>query len=49
VQWQEFKLPMAAGAHRWSVELVRPDGLTLRLAPDAPPALVAALWQLPSC
>lgn len=49
LQWQELKLPMVSGASGWAAELVRPDGLTLRLAHDAPPAWVVALWRLPSC
>jgi hypothetical protein len=47
--WQELKLPTVAGASRWAAELVRPDGLTLRVTPDVPTEWVAALWQLPSC
>lgn len=45
--WQELPVPMAGGACRWAAELVRPDGLTLRLAPDSPAELVNRLWQLP--
>jgi len=47
--WQELKLPSAPAAARWAAELVRPDGLILRVAHDAPAALVAALWRVPAC
>ena len=47
--WQEFKLPAAPGAARWAVELVRPDGLILRVADDAPVELIAGLLRVPPC
>lgn len=47
--WQELKLPPSSGAARWAVELVRPDGLTLRVAHDAPAELVAGLLGVPPC
>jgi hypothetical protein len=47
--WQELKLPAPPGAPRWAVELVRPDGLTLRVAPEAPTSLVAELLRVGPC
>ncbi len=47
--WQELKLPAALAPARWAVELVRPDGLTCRVAHDAPAELVAGLLRLPPC
>jgi hypothetical protein len=47
--WQELKLPTATNPGRWAVELVRPDGLTLRIAHDAPAELIAGLLLVPPC
>ena len=47
--WQEQKLPASLGAMRWAAEVVRPDGLTVRLAHDAPAALLAELLRARSC
>ena len=43
--WHEVTLPAAAGPRRWAAELVRPDGLLLRLASEASPAWVGALLR----
>ncbi len=47
--WQEVKLPAASSAPRWAIELVRSDGLTVRLTPEAPAALVAKLARVLGC
>ena len=47
--WQELKLPASLGTMRWAAEVVRPDGLTVRLAHDAPAALLAELLRARSC
>ena len=47
--WQELKLPASTTPARWAAELVRPDGLTLRVAHDAPAELVAGLLHVPPC
>jgi hypothetical protein len=47
--WQELKVPISTGAGHWVAELVRPDGVTLRVAPDAPAALIASLWRVSTC
>jgi len=47
--WQELKLDRLPGATRWAAEVVRPDGLTVRLAHDTPTALLAELLRARSC
>ncbi len=47
--WQELKMPTAVGGPRWVVELVRPDGLTVRLTPEAPVELVSELLRVRAC
>jgi hypothetical protein len=47
--WQELKLPASLGTMRWAAEVVRPDGLTVRLAHDAPAALLEELLRARSC
>jgi hypothetical protein len=47
--WQEVKLATMPGATRWAVEVVRPDGLVVRLAPDAPAALLEELLRPRPC
>ena len=42
----ELKLPSLAVAPRWVAELVRPNGRTLRLAPEAPAGLVGQLLRV---
>lgn len=39
----ELKLPPVSGACRWAAEVVKPNGLTVRLAPDAPISLIQQL------
>ena len=39
----EVPLAQALGTTRWAAEMVRPDGWTVRVAQDAPAALVAQL------
>jgi transposase-like protein len=48
-QWQELKLSSSPGTPRWAVELVRSDGLTVRLTTEAPPALVVKLLRVRGC
>lgn len=47
--WQELKLPVGLGPIRWAAEVVRPDGWTLRVAPEASPAWVGELLRASSC
>ena len=47
--WQELKLPAPPWPTCWAAELVRPDGLVLRLPPAAPPEWVAQLLRTGSC
>jgi transposase len=47
--WQELKLPATPTSARWAVERVRPDGTILRVAHDAPVALVAEFRRGPAC
>ncbi len=47
--WQELKLPASPWSTGWAAELVRPDGLVLRLTPSAPPEWVAQLLRIGSC
>jgi transposase-like protein len=41
----EVPLGQVLGTSRWVAEVVRPDGWTVRLAPDAPAALVEQLLR----
>lgn len=47
--WHEVRLPAAAGPVRWAAELVRPDGVVLRVASEASPAWVGALLRAGPC
>ena len=47
--WQELKLDGLAGATRWAAEVVRPDGLVVRVARDTPVALLEELLRARSC
>jgi transposase-like protein len=47
--WQELKLDGLPSATRWAAEVVRADGLVVRVAPDAPAALLAELLTARSC
>ena len=47
--WQELKLDGLAGATRWAAEVVRPDGLVVRVAHDAPAALLEELLRARPC
>jgi transposase-like protein len=47
--WQELKLDGLAGAARWAAEVVRPDGLVVRVAHDAPPAWLEELLRSRPC
>jgi hypothetical protein len=47
--WQELKLDGLAGATRWAAEVVKPDGLIVRVAPDAPAALLEELLRVRPC
>ena len=45
VPFAELPLAQVLGASRWTAEVVRPDGWTVRLASDAPAALVEQLLR----
>jgi len=45
VPFAEVPLTQVLGAARWAAEIVRPDGRTVRLAHDAPSALVEQLLR----
>ena len=47
--WQELKLDGLPGAARWAAEVVRPDGLVVRVAHDTPVALLEALLRAHTC
>jgi hypothetical protein len=47
--WQELKLNGVSGAARWVAEVVRPDGLVVRVAQDTPGALLAELLRARPC
>jgi hypothetical protein len=47
--WHEVQLTTAGGPRRWAAEVVRPDGWTLRVAPEASPAWVGELLRASSC
>ena len=47
--WQELKLDGLPGATRWAAEVVRPDGLVVRVAHDTPVALLEELLRTRSC
>ena len=47
--WQELTLGGLPGANRWAAEVVRPDGLVVRVAYDTPMALLEALLRGRSC
>lgn len=47
--WQELKLDGLPGATRWAAEVVRPDGLVVRVAHDTPVALLEELMRARSC
>ena len=45
VAFAEVPLTQVLGTARWAAEIVRPDGRTVRLAHDAPSALVEQLLR----
>ena len=47
--WQELKLEGLPGATRWAAEVVRPDGLVVRVAHDTPVALLEELLRARPC
>ena len=47
--WQELKLDALPGVTRWAAEVVRPDGLVVRVAHDTPVALLEELLRARSC
>lgn len=47
--WQELKLEGLPNATRWAAEVVRLDGLVVRVAHDAPPALLEELLRSRPC
>jgi hypothetical protein len=47
--WQEVKLDALPGARRWAAEVVRPDGLVVRVAQDTPVALLEELLRVSPC
>ncbi len=47
--WQELSVPNPSASPRWAAELVRPDGVVLRVTAEAPADLVAALWRVATC
>ena len=47
--WQEVKLDGLPGATRWAAEVVRPDGLVVRVAHDTPVSLLEELLRARSC
>jgi len=47
--WQELKLEGVLGATRWAAEVVRPDGFVVRVAQDAPSALLEVLLRARPC
>jgi hypothetical protein len=47
--WQEVKLDALPGATRWAAEVVRPDGLVVRVALDTPVALLEELLRARRC
>jgi len=47
--WQELKLDGLPGAARWAAEVVRPDGIVVRVAHDMPSALLDELLRTRPC
>lgn len=47
--WRELKLDGSPGATGWAAEVVRPDGLVVRVAHDAPVALLEELLRPRPC
>jgi len=47
--WQELPLGGLAGANRWAAEVVRPDGLVVRVAYDTPRVLLEELLGVFPC
>lgn len=47
--WQELKLEGLPVATRWAAEVVRPDGLVVRVAHDTPVALLEELLRAQPC
>lgn len=47
--WQELKLEGIPCAQRWAAEVVRPDGLVVRVAQDTPSALLDELLRVRPC
>jgi transposase-like protein len=47
--WKELKLPVGLGPRHWAAELVRPDGWSVRVAPETPPAWVGELLRAGAC
>ena len=47
--WRELKLDGLSGATRWAAEVVRPDGYVVRVAHDAPSALLEELLRARPC
>lgn len=49
VLWQELKVEGVPGATRWAAEVVRPDGLVVRVAHDTPSGLLEELLRARPC
>jgi len=47
--WQELKLDGVPGAPGWAAEVVRPDGFVVRVAHDAPVAMLEKLLGARPC
>jgi hypothetical protein len=47
--WQELRLDGLPGSARWAAEVVRPDGFVVRVAHDAPVALLEELLRARPC
>jgi hypothetical protein len=47
--WHELKLTALPGATRWAAEVVRPDGLVVRVAHDTPVAMLEELLRARPC
>jgi hypothetical protein len=47
--WQELKLGALPGATRWAAEVMRPDGLVVRVAHDVPTGLLEELLRVQPC
>ena len=47
--WHELKLDGLPGATRWAAEVVRPEGLVVRVAHDTPVAMLEELLRARPC